>query len=164
MIRWRELAIIAVLFGALIVFTIYGPGQAQPDEGGSRGSAHSSGDDGALALQRWLASVGYAPRNLEYTSWSIPDDAEALLIISPVEEPILQSEAEEIMRWVREGGTLIAVDERPRRLLAPNGLWDLLGVTATISDTADVRIARRAEVAKYLLLSPATSSVPVETT
>ena len=58
MIRWREILGIAALFGVLIAFTLYGPSAGNPSDEGERGSVHSSGATGALALQRWLHSLG----------------------------------------------------------------------------------------------------------
>ena len=164
MIRWREILGIAALFGVLIAFTLYGPSAGNPSDEGERGSVHSSGATGALALQRWLDSLGYQTANLEYTGWAIPDDAAALFMITPVREPIRDEEAQEILRWVRAGGTLIAVDERPQRLLNSNGLWETLQVTAAISEANELQVAGRATVAQPLLVSPPVSSVPVSTT
>jgi hypothetical protein len=163
-IRWREILGIAALFGVLIAFTLYGPGAGSPTDEGERGSVHSSGATGALALQRWLDSLGYQTANLEYTGWAIPDDAAALFMITPVREPIRDEEAQEILRWVRAGGTLIAVDERPQRLLNANGLWETLQVTAAISEAEELQVAGQATVAQPLLVSPPVSSVPVSTT
>ena len=163
MSRWRDLALILVLFGGLIVFTIYGPGRSQTTDEGRRGSAHEVGDEGALALQRWLGSLGYAPANLEYADWRVPDDVGALLILNPVEEPITREHADEVLRWVREGGTLIAVDERPQAMLAPNALWERLSATTAVSDTNDVAPAERATAAQPLLFTPRVESVPVQT-
>jgi hypothetical protein len=163
-IRWREILGIAALFGVLIAFTLYGPSAGNPSDEGERGSVHSSGATGALALQRWLDSLGYQTANLEYTGWAIPDDAAALFMITPVREPIRDEEAQEILRWVRAGGTLIAVDERPQRLLNANGLWETLQVTAAISEAEELQVAGQATVAQPLLVSPPVSSVPVSTT
>ena len=163
MSRWRDILLIAGLFGGLIAFTIYGPGRSQTTTEGTRGSAHEVGDEGALALQRWLGTIGYAPANLEYSEWRVPDDAAALLILNPVEEPITREHADEVLRWVREGGTLIAVDERPQAALAPNGLWKQLGATTTVSTTQDVVPAEHAYAAQPLLATPPVESVAVHT-
>ncbi len=162
--RLRELLVIVALFAVLIVFAIYGPAGSDTDGDGERGSAHSSGDEGSLALQRWLATLGYRTANLEYRAWQIPDDAGALLMVNAVKEPILDEEAQEVLRWVREGGTLISVDERPGRLLVPNRLWQALQVTATISDSDLVEPAERATTAQPIFSAPAVESVPVYTT
>jgi hypothetical protein len=163
MIRLREVMLILALFGVLILFVVYGPSSSTTDAAGERGSARSSGDDGALALQRWFNAMGYRAVNFEYQDWQLPDEAAVLLILQTVSEPIQDEEAEEILRWVRQGGTLISVDERPGRLLAPNRLWQALQVTATISNPDVVEPAERATPAQPLLISPAVESVPVNT-
>lgn len=164
MIRWREILVITALFGVLIAFAVFGPGAGSTSDEGERGSTHSSGDQGALALQRWLGAIGYQPANLEYRDWAVSDDAAALFMIAPVREPIRDEEAQEILRWVRAGGTLIAVDERPGRLLNANGLWKALGVTATVDESDEVQPARRATVTQPLLIDPPVASVPVSAT
>ena len=161
--RWREVLLIAGLFTALILFTLYGPGRAQTEEFGELGSTHSHGDEGALALQRWLGSVGYTAANLEYGPWQIPDEAGALLLINPITEPITAAETEEILRWVRDGGTLIAIDERPQLVMAPNQLWRALGATTAISETDSGELAARATVTQPLLVSPPVQDVVVHT-
>jgi hypothetical protein len=163
MIRWREGLVIVALFGILIGFTVYGPGRSQTDQEGKAGSTHSLGDDGALALQRWLGSLGYDAANLEYTEWRVPDQAQALWIINAYQEPMRDADAQEILRWVRAGGTLIAIDDRPQQVLSPNGLWRLLGVTTTISDTKGTIAVERAATVQPLLASPPVTSVPVQT-
>ncbi len=124
--RWREIALIGVLFAALIAFTVYGPARSSSGED-KRGSTYSKGDVGALGLQLWLETLGYTTERFEYTDWSLPDDAAVLFIIAPRDRPIVETEADEILRWVRDGGTLIAVDERPQLKLAANALWRVPG-------------------------------------
>jgi hypothetical protein len=160
--RWREIALIAALFGALILFTVYGPGRGTTDTQDVRGSTHSTGDNGALALQRWLATIGYAAPNLEYNQWRIPDDAHALLILNPTKQPILDAEAQEIVRWVRAGGTLIAIDEQPQSAFASNRLWPLLEATTVVTHTGVVTV-ERATATQPLLMAPPVTSVPVKT-
>lgn len=161
--RWREFVLVGVLFAALIAFTIYGPGRTPVDDG-ERGSTYSKSDDGALGLQLWLDTLGYATKRLQYTTWSIPDDADVLFIITPRQRPIIDPEAEEILRWVRDGGTLIAIDEQPQLTLASNALWRNLNMTTTLSDTInDVGINERALPTQPVLFDPPVLSVQVDT-
>ncbi len=157
--RWRDLLLIVVLFGILIVFTIYGPGRNQADRHGHPGSTHSSGGDGALGLQRWLQELGYNAANLEYTEWRIPDSTGALFVIAPRQVPLTDEHAAEVLRWVREGGTLILAAPDPPRMLNENKLLAQLQATVVISDA----YAEHATAAQPLLVEPPVSSVPVKT-
>ncbi|HEX6293110.1 MAG TPA: DUF4350 domain-containing protein [Herpetosiphonaceae bacterium] len=157
--RWRDLLLITVLFGILIGFTVYGPGSNQIQDDGQTGSTHSSGGEGALGLQRWLQALGYNALNLEYTAWRIPDEAAALFTIAP-EEPITEEQAEETLRWVRNGGTLILVvpvQWQQNR----NELLDQLDASVVFDDDAD--LVERADVVQPLLTDPPVVSVPVNT-
>lgn len=156
--RWRDLLLIVVLFAILIGFTVFGPGRNQAEAEGRPGSAHSAADTGALGLQRWLGELGYRARNFEYTSWNIPDDASALLVIGPVQEPFSEVEADETLRWVRQGGTLVLLTPSPTLLSNRNELLDALGARIEVPDDAEP--APTAEAVQPLLFSPPVESVP----
>jgi len=64
---------------------------------------------------------------------------------------------------VRDGGTLIAIDERPGLQLAPNRLWQELGATTTVSDTDTTVEVERATAVQPVLQTPPVTSVPVHT-
>jgi hypothetical protein len=160
--RWRDLLLIVVLFGILIAFTIYGPGSNQPDEWGQPGSTYSSGDEGALGLQRWLQELGYNAQRFEFTPWDLPDSAAALFVIAPDEEPFTDEQAAETLRWVRDGGTLILVEPFPPGVLNENKLLEQLGADVFTDDDATPR--PRAEAVQPLLTTPPVASVPVNTT
>lgn len=159
--RWRDLLLIVGLFGALIAFTVYGPGQNEPEQEGLPGSAHSAGPDGALGLQRWLESIGYDARNLEYSEWRIPDDAAVLFMLDPQREPVTAEEAAETLRWVRAGGTLVLIDTTPTLAVGRNELLETLQATVVISD--EIQAIDNARAVQPLLSTPPVISVPVNT-
>jgi hypothetical protein len=158
--RWRELLIIAALFATLIVFTVY-TSRDRVDQQGPLGSVHSAADDGTLGLQRWLQTLGYTTDVIEYTAWQLPDDAAMLFMIAPDLEPITDEEAEETLRWVRNGGTLVLVVPRPAFTSRPNRLLERL--RAEVVSPADAQLIARAAAVQPLLTNPPVRSVPVET-
>lgn len=159
--RWRDLVVIVGLFVLLILFTIYGPGSNQPETQGKPGSAHSAGSDGALGLQRWLQSLGYDARNLEYTEWSIPDEAEVLFVLAPRTDRFSTEDAAETMRWVRDGGTLVLVHTQESGVFNRDELMTELQATVVISDEIDE--IENARAVQPLLNTPPVISVPVNT-
>lgn len=157
--RWRDLVLIVALFGVLIVFTVYGPGSNEPETDGQVGSARSAGPAGALGLQRWLQELGYNAVNFEYTAWELPDEAAALFILAPRMERISDEQAQEALRWVRNGGTLVLVQPAPPGAFNSNALLDALEATVVISDAAE--IAPNATPVQPFFTSPPVLSVPV---
>lgn len=158
--RWRDLLIVIGLFAILIAFTIYGPGRNEPEEQGRPGSTHSADTSGALGLQRWLESIGYQPRNLEYTAWQIPDGTDALLILGPLQAPLTDDEADETLRWVRDGGTLILIEPFPSLISRPNRLIEALNAAIVDGDVEEP--VERAEAVQPLLTTPPVTSVRVD--
>jgi len=156
--RWRDLLLIVALFAILIGFTVFGPGRNQAEAEGRPGSAHSAADTGALALQRWLGELGYRARNFEYAAWSLPDDADALLVLGPTQQPFTADEADETLRWVRQGGTLVLLTPAPSLLNGRNALLDALGARVVVSE--DAQPAPTAQAVQPLLFSPPVASVP----
>jgi hypothetical protein len=159
--RWRDLLLIVGLFGLLIVFIVYGPGSNEPEQQGKPGSAHSAAPEGALGLQRWLQTLGYDARNLEYSEWRIPDEAAVLFILDPGQERISAEDSAETLRWVRNGGTLVLAHTRPTTAFSANELLDELQATVVISD--DIEPIANATARQPLLSAPPVVSVPVET-
>ncbi len=161
--RFRDVGLILALFGILIAFTVYGPGRNAPSDEGQRGSTHSKGDEGALGLQLWLRALGYRSENLEYTDWTIPPATDALLMLAPERVAVSDDERDSILAWVRAGGTLILVAERPTANFNPDPLWAGLGAGVTISTTDDLPPAERATASQPLLTNPVVTSVEVQT-
>ena len=55
----RDELILIGLFALLAAFIALGPARSASDPAAGSHSSHSSGPDGALALYRWLAALGY---------------------------------------------------------------------------------------------------------
>ncbi|MDQ3327245.1 MAG: DUF4350 domain-containing protein [Chloroflexota bacterium] len=77
--------------------------------------AHSSADNGALALYLWTKELGRKTEYLEYKPFALGTD-DALLVSL---EPTTRYEPEqitEVREWVRDGGTLLLAAETPAAL------------------------------------------------
>lgn len=132
--RYRDILVIAVLFGALIAFIAIGPGQ-EPPQAPDAPTTYSSAATGALALYEWTRALGYDGRRLEYRPFELSDADDALVILNP-SEPVRQEEARAALAWVERGGTLILADDTSALFGAPNMLLEELRVEiAVISDT-----------------------------
>ncbi|GIV98490.1 MAG: hypothetical protein KatS3mg057_3147 [Herpetosiphonaceae bacterium] len=104
------IALVVLLIGCALLIP-RGQGSIRP------GSTHTTGSDGAAALERWLQELGYTTLRMEYRELELSAADDALFIITPQQE-FSQAEVDEILRWVREdGGTLIIIDEDEHRLL-----------------------------------------------
>lgn len=158
----RDLLALVALFALLAAFTVYGPGRTPASEDGRRGSANSKGEEGTLGLQLWLRSLGYEARNLQYETWSVPPTAHALLMIAAERERVTDDERDSILEWVRGGGTLIAIAERPTQAFNPNPIWSSLGATI-VQAQADGEPQERAVAAQPILRAPPVTSVQVQT-
>lgn len=162
----RDLLILLALFVALVVFTILGPGRNSEDETSSVPSTRSSAPGGAMALLRWVDSLGYDGQRLEYTEFEIDDRAAALVILNP-SVAFNRTQAAEVLRWVEAGGTLIMADDSPQ----------LFGGSAALLNELDIEIQtysgesesvlgpalERAGVLQPVLAQPPVQSVLVRT-
>ncbi|HEY0737614.1 MAG TPA: DUF4350 domain-containing protein, partial [Herpetosiphonaceae bacterium] len=83
-----------------------------------------------------------------------------LFTLAP-EEQITEAQAEETLRWVRSGGTLILVVPDPPLFGNQNKLLEQL--QATVINDDDLDPVERAEVVQPLLTDPPLLSVPVNT-
>ena len=107
----RDALLLAGLFAALAVFIALGPARSASDPAAGSHSSHSSGPDGALALYRWLAALGYKVERLQYQTFA-PDPAADLLIVLAPRERFSREEAAEVAAWVEEGGVLLVAEGR----------------------------------------------------
>jgi len=106
---WRRSEVLIIAVG-LVVLVGVGIVQATP-----RGapplpySSASAAPDGTLALYRWLGDLGYHPMRLT-TEPLQPAGPRALFVLEP-QAPYSDAEAAATRRWVREGGTLVLLED-----------------------------------------------------
>ncbi|MCG8352026.1 MAG: DUF4350 domain-containing protein, partial [Chloroflexales bacterium] len=157
--RYRDLFILITLFATLVIFTIIGPGNSRDDAFETRPTTYSSAPGGALALLRWLnEDLGFEARRLEYTDFALDERTDAFVILSP-SEPINRTQADVVLRWVADGGTLILADDRPQLFVARNAILDELEIAMNaIEDTIE-----RAAVVQPVLDAPPLQSVLANT-
>jgi nucleotide-binding universal stress UspA family protein len=122
----RDLLLIFGLFAALVLFIIFGPAR-QPPVPETTPTTHSTADQGAQALYEWVGRMGYTANRLEYQEFDIGEQTAALVILSP-SEPIEPEEAQIILDWVDQGGTLILADDTSNLLGSDNALLRAIDV------------------------------------
>ncbi len=107
--KWRRSEVLIIAVG-LVVLVVVGIVRATP-----RGapptpySSTSSAPDGTLALYRWLGDLGYRPLRLSAEPFR-PAGLRALFVLEP-QAPYSDAEAAATRRWVREGGTLVVLED-----------------------------------------------------
>jgi len=109
----------AIVIGALVLLiailsVVAGRNETDGVEGPTL-SMHVTVEDGGRALYIWLSELGYDTRPLEYRTYQLSDDIDALFVLSPSTE-ITPDAASDILAWVERGGTLLVVDEIPNQL------------------------------------------------
>lgn len=126
----RDVLILIGLFIALAAFIALGPGRSVSDSSAGTHSSHSSGRDGALALYRWLGSMGYEVERLQYRAFTPLPEADLLVVLSP-RERISREEAEAVAAWVEAGGTLLVAEKRAGAFGAAAPLLEAFGLELT---------------------------------
>jgi hypothetical protein len=165
MTRRRDVIILIALFAILVVFTILGPGQSQEESFSSLPTTHSSQPGGALALLRWLQDMGYAAERLEYTAFELEADTEALFILNP-SRPINRTDAQRVLEWVEQGGTLVLVDDQSQLFAASNQLLQSLDIDIERYEPADTDAEdyiEQAPVLQPVFTEPALNTLPART-
>lgn len=156
----RDLIILLGLFVILVVFTILGPGRSRDESWSSRPTTHSSQAGGAMALLRWTRSLGYDVRQLQYTTFALDRQTSALFILNP-SVTINPSEAEIVLEWVDQGGTLILADDRTPFFRAANTLLRELQLQIQLYDGEGDANAASGRIDQAPVLQPVFYAPPV---
>lgn len=150
----RDTLILLGLFVALVAFIALGPARSASVPG-SGPSSYASGPGGALALYRWLLSMGYDVGRLQGAAFA-PEPAAHLLIVLGPADRYDPGEAEAVARWVAEGGTLLLAEEHPGNFAGTAPLLEVfeLAVAATPEENAPITVAP--------VLQPALGTPPLQ--
>ena len=106
----RDLLILGVMLGLLVIFTFVGTTSESDDALSGRPSTYAGSPTGSLALLRWLDNIGYDAGRLENT-FDIDPQTSALFILRP-SNAISPENSEQILTWVEKGGVLILGEDR----------------------------------------------------
>jgi hypothetical protein len=106
----RDALILAGLFAALAALIALGPA-SNTSAPGLSASSHASGEGGALALHRWLDTLGYDVGRIQYAEFAPDPEADLMLVLGPTER-YTREEAAAVAEWVAGGGTLVVADGR----------------------------------------------------
>ena len=68
----------------------------------------STEPNGLQALSEWLEALDYAVAEHTTAAFSIPDDAQVLILVEP-RFPVSEADLEQVDDWVEQGGTLLLV-------------------------------------------------------
>lgn len=148
----RDLMILLALCAVLILWVVVGTGRQQQPDFDLRPTSHSPAPSGTLALLRWMQDLGYDAGRLEYRSFTLSADDTVLVILNP-SEPINRTDADEVVRWIEAGGTLIMADDQSGLFGANSALLRQLKVEAQPYEGPGGSI-ERAPAAQPLLDNP----------
>jgi hypothetical protein len=110
---------IIVIIGLVIVLAVLTLVARSNETSGVEGPAlsmHVTVEDGGRALYIWLSELGYDTRPLQYRTFELADDIDALFILAPSFD-LTENESTHVLDWVERGGTLLLVSEIPSQLL-----------------------------------------------
>jgi hypothetical protein len=150
----RDILALIGLFVALAAFVGLAP--RGDDQGQDTPTSHASGAGGALALYRWLGSLGYQVERLEYRDFALDPALDLLVVLAP-DSRYSPEEAAAVLAWVEAGGTLLLADDRPGRFAGGDAL--LQAMSASI-DAAPAGARARAPLLQPALGRPAADTVP----
>ncbi|GAB4175752.1 MAG: DUF4350 domain-containing protein [Roseiflexaceae bacterium] len=137
----RDILMIMGLFLVLVLFIAFGPTN-QPPPSPIAPTTHSTSESGAQALLEWAQRMEYRAERLEYREFRLEPETDALIILSP-QQPIEPAEADQVIDWLEQGGTLIVADDTSNLFGANNALLESLQVEIrVISDTSEIERAK----------------------
>ncbi|MFV9505378.1 MAG: DUF4350 domain-containing protein [Oscillochloridaceae bacterium umkhey_bin13] len=109
MIR-RDLLLLIGLLSLIVVLLAVSSSRSAADQR-MVPTSHSAAPGGALALYRWLESLGYQVERLQYQRFAPPAGADLLVVLGPSER-YNREEAEAVRAWVDAGGVLLVAEQR----------------------------------------------------
>jgi hypothetical protein len=122
----RDTLVLIGLFVGLAALIALGPARSASMPGGGS-SSHVSGESGALALYRWLDTMGYDVARVQYAEFAPDPEAELLLVLGPTVR-YTPDEAEAVAAWVAAGGTLLVAENRAGAFGMSAELLELFGL------------------------------------
>jgi hypothetical protein len=150
--KLRRETLILIGLGVGLVLLIIAGLQLNSNGPQGRPSTHTSDPRGALALYRWIAGMGYNVERLQYRTFALDPTTNLLFILAPSVR-ISAEEADLLVAWVEEGGTLVLADER-------TGDFAPLGALFRALDLGLVRPDEGAGFAAVPVLQPALAAPP----
>ncbi|HYI16446.1 MAG TPA: DUF4350 domain-containing protein [Thermomicrobiales bacterium] len=115
---------ILIVGGLLVLLALLAVVARSNETSGVEGPAlsmHVTVEDGGRALYIWLSELGYDTRPLEYSTFEVSDDVDALFILAPSFD-LTEAESADVLDWVADGGTLLLVSEIPTQTFDDLGL------------------------------------------
>lgn len=112
----RGAIVVGLLVVVLVVLAIYGNANQTSGVEGPTLSMHVTAEGGGRALYLWLAELGYDVRPLQYRSFQVGDEVDALFVLAPTFD-LSANESASVLDWVARGGTLFVVGEQRNHLL-----------------------------------------------
>jgi hypothetical protein len=114
--HWALLALALLLCGVYLYFAA----ARRPEDPIADHSTYRTNAAGCKALYTWLAQRGYEVHRVERPLVNLPLDEGLLCVLAPT-QTVEADEAERLLQWVEEGGTLLLSCDRPMLAAALTG-------------------------------------------
>ncbi len=106
--HWALILLAVLLCGAYLYFAAV----RRPEDPIADHSTYRTNAAGCKALYEWLRQRGHEVARVERPLVNLPFDEGLLCVLAPT-QPIERDEAERLLQWVEEGGTLLFSCDRP---------------------------------------------------